>query len=99
MLLVRADGMNWVLKEQDITARFIRECERLDVLRHEAIIRLQGIFYANEVTANSEPHSESLRGCLIMPYYQRGCLRRVGTSHVCFLHPSGRTHLLAFLCQ
>lgn len=61
---VRAGGRDFVLKEQAIDKRFIRDCERMDRLRHPCIVPVEGLFF-----------TERTKACLIMPYYQRGNLR------------------------
>lgn len=61
---VCAEGKDYVLKEQSVDKRFIRDCERMDRLHHPYIVPLHGIFY----TAPG-------RACLIMSYYARGNLR------------------------
>jgi serine/threonine protein kinase len=62
---VQHDGRDLVLKELAVTDRaFVRECERLDKLRHRFIVPLECIFFPSPS-----------RACLVMPFYPRGNLR------------------------
>lgn len=59
-----------VVKKARVDKRFVRQCERLDRLRHPLLAPLEGIVFVS--------HDEA---CLVMPHYERGDLRQWVAAH------------------